>query len=304
MARNPRMPEEDEAWAEAPPPARRAPPRRAEAPPQETFISWRTLVIGAVAAVALAIGAVLFARSLSRDPVPDSAGAAAGDVPLVQAPAEPWRTRPDDPGGVAVEGTDRAMYDAGVGEDPIGQIAMGEVPPEPEPRQAPAPPPRDLLAQTGNPEAGDVAVLDEAAAPPVAAPPPPSASPAMAAPPRREAAPLSPRPAAPAPGATPPLRREAAARPAEAAPPAASPGGGPALQLGAFSSREAAREAWRVFSGRFAYLAGLEPAFERIEREGQTLWRLKATGTGSAERARDLCARLRVAGEDCLVVGG
>ncbi|MFN3287903.1 MAG: hypothetical protein ACK40H_05595, partial [Sphingomonadaceae bacterium] len=166
MARTPRMPEEDEAWAEAPPPARRAPPRRAEAPPQETFISWRALVIGAIAAVALAIGAILFARSLSRDAAPDAATTAAGDVPLVQAPAEPWRTRPYDPGGVAVEGTDRAMYDAGVGEDPIGQIAMGEVPPEPEPREAPAPPPRDLLAQTGNPEAGDVAVLDEPAAPP------------------------------------------------------------------------------------------------------------------------------------------
>ena len=305
MARPPRLPPGDQGdWPEPPP--RRAPAHAPRVEPEraETFISWRALVIGAVAAVLVAIGGIYVARTLASDDATAEAQAD-GQPPLIRAPDQPWRERPEQAGGLALEGADRTLYDAGQGADPIGELALDAAPVDPEPRDPPAAPPRDLLAQTGNPEAGDVAVIDTLpGAPPAPAPPEPLLPPARAGtasvarsetpPPARAEGPPPARAEAP---------RPATAPAADTAAMATSAGGAPLLQLGAFSSRAAARAAWGSFSGRFSYLAGLEPVVEPVEREGQTLWRLKASGTGSAARARDLCARLRVAGEDCLVVG-
>lgn len=88
----------------------------------------------------------------------------------------------------------------------------------------------------------------------------------------------------------------------EAETPAPTGSSGPAaLQLGAFSSSAKADAAWKNF-GRYSYLSGLTKSVTKVEREGgETVYRLKATGVESREKASNLCARLKVAGEQCVV---
>ncbi|HEY0011351.1 MAG TPA: SPOR domain-containing protein [Allosphingosinicella sp.] len=90
------------------------------------------------------------------------------------------------------------------------------------------------------------------------------------------------------------------ARPAPAPTPAPAPAAasGPAIQLGAFSSQASAEGAWRAMSARFRYLAPLSHSVMPVQANGRTLYRLRASGAGSA----DVCRRLQVAGESCVAV--
>jgi cell division septation protein DedD len=116
-------------------------------------------------------------------------------------------------------------------------------------------------------------------------------------------------PVAPArPGAQPGTQAPAAATPpaqpvrpaTPATPPAPAPAAsGPSIQLGAFSSQAGATNAWRALSARFRYLAPLTHNVIPVQSGGRTLYRLRASGAGSA----DICRRLSVAGESCTVVG-
>jgi len=111
-------------------------------------------------------------------------------------------------------------------------------------------------------------------------------------------APVTPqRPAAATPQgqAQPRAPAQPAPRPAPAAPQA---GGGATIQLGAFSSQAAATRAWTGLAARFRYLAPLAHNVVPATVGGRTVYRLRASGAGSA----DVCRRLRVAGEDCSVV--
>jgi hypothetical protein len=109
---------------------------------------------------------------------------------------------------------------------------------------------------------------------------------AGAAPAPQPAQPQQPARPAPAPGPT-----ATPARPAPA--PAAS---GPAIQLGAFSTPTAAENAWRELAGRFRYLAPLGHRVVAGPSGGRTVHRLFASGAN----ARDVCGRLRAAGEACI----
>ena len=75
---------------------------------------------------------------------------------------------------------------------------------------------------------------------------------------------------------------------------------GAVVQLGAFPSQEVARKSWDALQ-RFPYLAERGETIVRADVNGRTFYRLRVA-TGSAAEARDVCARLRVAGESCLVV--
>jgi len=109
-------------------------------------------------------------------------------------------------------------------------------------------------------------------------------------------APVTPqRPAPATPQAQPKAPAQPVPRPAPAAPQA---GGGATIQLGAFSSQAAATRAWTGLAARFRYLAPLAHNVVPATVGGRTVYRLRASGAGSA----DVCRRLRVAGEDCSVV--
>ncbi|WP_338425389.1 SPOR domain-containing protein [Sphingopyxis kveilinensis] len=111
-----------------------------------------------------------------------------------------------------------------------------------------------------------------------------------------------------------PTEREAAAKPPAAAsksapkapakvataPEPAAPGGA-MIQLGAFSSESAAAKAWTNLSKRFAYLAELNRVISPATVGSGTVYRLRVPA-GTAANASDLCGKLRVAGENCVVV--
>lgn len=77
--------------------------------------------------------------------------------------------------------------------------------------------------------------------------------------------------------------------------------GGALIQLGAYGSEAVARDGWAKLSKRFDYLASLAMRIEKAEVGGATLYRLRA-GAGTAANATELCGRLKVAGENCIVV--
>ena len=110
----------------------------------------------------------------------------------------------------------------------------------------------------------------------------------VTAPPKQQPAP------APAPAAQ---RQVPVPAPAPARPVAPAAGGG-SIQLGAFSSQAGANNAWKALSSRFKYLAPLTHSVTTTTVGGKTLYRLRASGPG----ASNLCGRLRVAGESCVVV--
>lgn len=56
-----------------------------------------------------------------------------------------------------------------------------------------------------------------------------------------------------------------------------------------------------MLSGRFLYLHDANMAIEPVKSGDNTLYRLRASGGG--EPASRLCARLKIAGETCAVVG-
>jgi cell division septation protein DedD len=85
-----------------------------------------------------------------------------------------------------------------------------------------------------------------------------------------------------------------------AKPAAPRPGSGSLLQLGAFPNEAGANVAWARLSKRFGYLAPLGKSVERGEANGGTVWRLRVNA-GSNPQARELCGRLKVAGENCFI---
>ena len=119
----------------------------------------------------------------------------------------------------------------------------------------------------------------------------------------------------PAPAVSEPLAPAAPARPAPAptetapppakadpAPPPAATGGGSAVQIGAFSSREIADQQYAAVAGAFPqYARGRTKGVEQVTTSsGQTVYRTTVQGF-SREEARAFCAALQEAGRDCLV---
>jgi cell division septation protein DedD len=88
--------------------------------------------------------------------------------------------------------------------------------------------------------------------------------------------------------------------PAIVAAPAANAGSGALIQLGAFPDQQGADAAWGRLSKRFAYLAPLGKSVEKGDKNGTTVFRLRVNA-GSNGQARDICAKLKTAGENCYV---
>ena len=103
----------------------------------------------------------------------------------------------------------------------------------------------------------------------------------------------------------------AKAKAVEAAP--AAPGAAPAktgpapagagfVQLGAVSDSAAADQAWAAMGKRFGFLSGLNRRIaEGAAEGGRKVYRLQAV-TANPAAAQQLCAKLKAAGENCMVV--
>lgn len=77
-------------------------------------------------------------------------------------------------------------------------------------------------------------------------------------------------------------------------------GAGALIQLGAFPDEGGANAAWARLSKRFSYLAPLGKSVERGEKDGKSVFRLRVNA-GSNGQAKELCGKLKVAGESCYV---
>jgi hypothetical protein len=92
---------------------------------------------------------------------------------------------------------------------------------------------------------------------------------------------------------------KAAASPATSGP---APAGAVMVQLGAFGDSAKADQAWAAFGKRFGFLSGTNRRIAEATGEGgRKIFRLQAV-TANAAAAQQLCAKLKAAGENCLIV--
>lgn len=109
-------------------------------------------------------------------------------------------------------------------------------------------------------------------------------------------------PAAKVAAAAPPAAMASAPAAVPAAPSAAPSAGAVMVQLGAFGDSAKADAAWAALNKRFGFLAGMNRKIAETNVEGgRKVFRLQAVTANSSE-AQQLCAKLKVAGENCLIV--
>jgi cell division septation protein DedD len=198
-------------------------------------------------------------------------GTVPGNPTMIAAQPGPYKVKPGETGGMQVKGQGDSSYAASEGADPNARIDLSKIPEAPIAKGQQAP-----------------------AAKPAPAPVPTPAKPVEVAKAPVAATPAKPAPAPvakPAPKPTP-----AKTETAEAAAPAA----GGTIQLGALPSEASANAAWKSLSGRYGYLAALNHSVVKAEVNGKTYYRLRAAAGGQAS---SVCAKLKVAGEACAVVG-
>lgn len=83
---------------------------------------------------------------------------------------------------------------------------------------------------------------------------------------------------------------------------ASAPAGTGFVQLGAFSDSAKADQAWAAMGKRFTFLSGLNRRIvEGAAEGGRKVFRLQAVAANPAA-AQQLCAKLKAAGENCMVV--
>ncbi|WP_066659092.1 MULTISPECIES: SPOR domain-containing protein [unclassified Sphingomonas] len=177
-----------------------------------------------------------------------------GTGALINAQEGDYKVKPDEPGGMKVEGEGDTVFAASEGATTNGSVDVSAVPETP---------------------------VDGKAAPKASPTPVKGAS----------------RVVAPIPtGAVP-----KAAAPTQAAP---GPSAGSAtIQLGSFPSEAEANAAWARLSKRFSYLAPLGKGIAKADVGGKTFYRLRVNA-GSNGQARELCGKLKAAGEACFLAAG
>lgn len=218
--------------------------------------------------MALSAGGLWVAYNGSRTRAP-------GEVPVIQADQGTTKTRPQQPGGMAIPDQDKLVYNQGKGPPQVEKL----LPPPETPLPRPAP--------SGEEASTAPAVPAAPVSPAVPPPAQPPAAPATAAP----------TTTAPAVAAAPPPPA-----PAPSAPVAAVTGY--RLQLGALRSEEAARQEWAKLKKAHGDLLGaLNAAWPRADLgERGTYYRIQAGPIGDAAAAEHLCGELKRRNVGCILV--
>ncbi len=239
------------------------------------------LLWGGAAVLVLAAAVVLLLSDLRRQ--------ADQDVPLIVADDMPLRVRPAVPGGLVVPNQDTEIYPRALQRGGAERRVEVLLPPP----ESPKPLPR--LATPDVPRMAEQPALGAAA--PVADNPghaTTSPSPAAVPPPRELAASA----ATTSPGHT-------AAPPAREATRSPAPAGAVLVQLAAVTAESAVQpEIARLRSRLAEELGGRALTASRIERDGRSIWRIRAGGFADEAAARAFCDSVRARGFGCLVVTG
>jgi hypothetical protein len=189
---------------------------------QPSVDTGRIVAFGAVGALALVLllgGLWWFTGDRSEEELVADGG-------TIEAPDEPYRTRPEDPGGQQVAGTGDTSFEVGEGQSVEGRIAGSG--------DAPAP-----------------SIDREQAAPPTSKP-------------------------------------------------SAAAASGVGVQVGAYSSREAAEAGWSTLSSRIEALQGRNHRVVQGTADSGTIYRLQALA-GTVAEAETLCRSIKSQGGDCQV---
>lgn len=193
-------------------------------------------------------------------------GGARGQGELIAAQEGDYKVAPKNDAAKTFEGEGDASFAASEGVLPAGKVDPTRMPEEP----AATPAEREAAAKAEKKAEADKAAAAKAAA---------KTAPAEKG----------------KPVATSVKTAEAATKAAPA------PAGSAMIQLGAFSSDEAAAKAWINLTKRFAYLSGLNKSVSPATVDSGKVYRLRAVA-GTTANAQSLCGKLRVAGENCVVV--
>ena len=196
-------------------------------------------------------------------------GGARGKGELIAAQDGNYKVAPKNDGAKTFEGEGDASFSASEGAEPAGKVDPTRMPEEP----AVTPQEREAAKAAAAKAAADKAAMAKAKPAPATAKSEPKVAAASAK------APATTAKSAPTPAAT----------------------GSAMIQLGAFSSDAAAAKAWTNLSKRFAYLADLNKSVSPAKVGDGTVYRLRVAA-GTAANAANLCGKLRVAGENCVVV--
>ncbi|MBV7256869.1 SPOR domain-containing protein [Pacificimonas sp. WHA3] len=232
------------------------------------FLTGRTVIIAALTIVGVVAVLWWLADYLGGGDIEIPEG---NEIPVVSAPEGPYRVAPDEVGGLEIDDTEQAISAVAAGETLPGEVDTGSLPEVPVPVVPPVGtgnadgPPRDLMAEA---QAAREAAAERDGDDPA------QAEAVTAGPPSADAA---------------------------AGTPAAVSSVDAVVQLGAFSTPAKANEVWATISGRYPYIAALDKSVETVAIEGKTLYRLRATGAANRAAANELCARLKLAGENCVV---
>lgn len=179
----------------------------------------------------------------------------AGSGALIKAEQGDYKVKPDEPGGMKVEGQGDAVFATSQGAASNASINVGALPEAPvEGRAAP----KGAASALPGTKKATIAVPGSVTRPGTG----------------------TARPIAPA--------------------PVLGGGSGSLVQLGAFPNEAGANIAWARLSKRFGYLAPLGKSVERAEVDGKAVFRLRVNA-GSNGQAREICGKLKVAGENCFV---
>ncbi len=177
-----------------------------------------------------------------------------GNGELIAAPPGDYKVKPDEPGGMKVEGEGDTVFATSQGEAGNSSINANALPEAPVDGRKVA----EARPSLSGEKTAKVAIPSGASQP------------------------------------------QAQQRQLPAAAPVASAGSGALIQLGAFPDEGGANAAWARLSKRFSYLAPLGRSVERGEKDGKPVFRLRVNA-GSNGQARELCGKLKVAGESCYV---
>nr|WP_294505657.1 SPOR domain-containing protein [uncultured Rhodopila sp.] len=191
-----------------------------------------------------------------------------GETPVVTADTRPIRVKPENPGGMKIDGAENDVFSAGA-DTGNAKLAPAAETPDTKAWRSAAASPAPAAAEAPAPAA---------LTPPAAAPQKAAALPVVA----------KPQVAPPAPTKLPVA--------------AATSGHAATVQLAALASEEAAKGEWQALSKRMPdLLVGHQPSYSRTEHDGHTFWRVRTSGFSDAAQARGFCDKVRAKGLVCSV---
>ncbi len=206
-----------------------------------------------------------------------------GSVPVVTADVRPTRVKPENPGGMQIDGAENDVFSVGANNNNSKLGPAAEVPDPSGMHSAPVTAAPPVVAPATTQDATPAAPLARTA--PTEAAPVPAAKPQAAS--------------VASAGSTRPIPAPAATSSAKGA----STAGRPAMvQLAAVATEQAARDEWQRMSRHMPdLLNGRQPSFSRVEHDGRTFWRLRTAGFSDIAQAKTFCERVRAKGAGCAV---